>query len=58
MMTAGRGSICAAAASEGLGLPLVKAFIEMHGGQIEIVREVDESTTVSLFFPPERTRTS
>jgi signal transduction histidine kinase len=57
-MTAGRGSICAAAASEGLGLPLVKAFIEMHGGQIEIVREVDESTTVSLFFPPERTRTS
>ena len=42
----------------GLGLPLVKAFIEMHGGRIEIVSEVDEGTTVSLFFPPERTRTS
>lgn len=42
----------------GLGLPLVKAFIEMHGGRIEIESEVDEGTTVSLFFPPERTRTS
>lgn len=42
----------------GLGLPLVKAFIEMHGGRIEIESEVDAGTTVSLFFPPERTRTS
>ena len=41
----------------GLGLPLVKAFIEMHGGRIEIESELDEGTTVSLFFPPERTRT-
>ena len=40
----------------GLGLPLGKAFIEMHGGRIEIESEVDEGTTVSLFFPPERTR--
>lgn len=41
----------------GLGLPLVKAFIEMHDGRIEIESELDEGTTVSLFFPPERTRT-
>lgn len=40
----------------GLGLPLVKAFIEMHGGRIEIESEIDEGTTVSLFFPPDRTR--
>lgn len=40
----------------GLGLPLVKAFIEMHGGRIEIESEVGEGTTVSLFFPPDRTR--
>ena len=40
----------------GLGLPLVKAFVEMHGGRLEIDSEVDEGTTVSLFFPPERTR--
>jgi two-component system, cell cycle sensor histidine kinase PleC len=40
----------------GLGLPLVKAFIEMHGGHIEIESELDAGTTVSLFFPPERTR--
>lgn len=40
----------------GLGLPLVKAFIEMHGGRMEIESELDEGTTVSLFFPPDRTR--
>ena len=40
----------------GLGLPLVQAFIEMHGGTLEIQSEVGEGTTVSLFFPPERTR--
>jgi two-component system, cell cycle sensor histidine kinase PleC len=40
----------------GLGLPLVKAFIEMHGGRIEMESELGEGTTVSLFFPPERTR--
>ena len=40
----------------GLGLPLVQAFIKMHGGRIEIQSEVGEGTTISLFFPPERTR--
>ena len=40
----------------GLGLPLVKAFIEMHDGSIEIESELGEGTTVSLFFPPERSR--
>ena len=40
----------------GLGLPLVRAFIEMHGGRIEIESEMGEGTTVSLFFPPERTQ--
>jgi two-component system cell cycle sensor histidine kinase PleC len=39
----------------GLGLPLVKAFIEMHGGSIELQSEVGEGTTVTLQFPPERT---
>jgi two-component system cell cycle sensor histidine kinase PleC len=39
----------------GLGLPLVKAFVEMHGGSIEIESEVGEGTTVTLIFPPDRT---
>ncbi len=38
-----------------LGLPLVKSFIEMHGGSIEIESEIGEGTTVTLIFPPERT---
>lgn len=40
----------------GLGLPLVQAFIEMHDGRLEIESELGEGTTVSLFFPPQRTR--
>lgn len=40
----------------GLGLPLVKAFIQMHGGSIEIDSEEGAGTTVSLFFPSDRTR--
>ncbi|MGB0631502.1 MAG: ATP-binding protein [Alphaproteobacteria bacterium] len=40
----------------GLGLPLVQAFIDMHDGRLEIESELGEGTTVSLFFPPDRTR--
>lgn len=40
----------------GLGLPLVHAFIEMHDGRLAIQIELGEGTTVSLYFPPERTR--
>ena len=36
----------------GLGLPLVKSLIELHGGRIEIESELDRGTRVSLFFPP------
>lgn len=38
----------------GLGLPLVKAMIEMHGGTLELDSEVDVGTTVTIRFPPER----
>jgi signal transduction histidine kinase len=38
----------------GLGLALVKAMVEIHGGSIELQSEVSKGTTVRLIFPPER----
>jgi signal transduction histidine kinase len=38
----------------GLGLPLVKSFIEAQGGRFELASRVGEGTTVTLWFPPER----
>lgn len=39
----------------GLGLTLVKTLMELHGGTIDIVSEVDEGTTLYVRFPVERT---
>ncbi|MEE9544803.1 MAG: ATP-binding protein, partial [Rhodospirillales bacterium] len=39
----------------GLGLPLAKSFMELHGGTLIIDSEVDRGTTVTMHFPPERT---
>ncbi|MDD3030122.1 MAG: ATP-binding protein [Alphaproteobacteria bacterium] len=39
----------------GLGLPLTKALVELHGGTLELKSTVNAGTTVSLVFPPERT---
>ncbi len=38
----------------GLGLPLAKAFIELHGGQLEIQSEVNVGTRVRFSLPPWR----
>ncbi len=38
----------------GLGLPLVKAMIEMHGGTLELLSERGGGTTVVVRFPAER----
>ena len=35
----------------GLGLTLVKAFIELHGGTVSIASKPNQGTTVSLFLP-------
>ncbi len=42
----------------GLGLPLTKSFMELHGGRIEIDSEVGEGTRVTLTLPPERNLSS
>jgi signal transduction histidine kinase len=38
----------------GLGLPLVKTMIEMHGGTLEIESEINAGTTVTINFPSDR----
>ncbi len=38
----------------GLGLPLVKAMIELHGGALEIESRPGAGSTFTLRFPPER----
>lgn len=38
----------------GLGLPLAKNLIELHGGKFHIESEKGSGTTVTIFFPPER----
>ncbi|MBF0267549.1 MAG: PAS domain S-box protein [Alphaproteobacteria bacterium] len=35
----------------GLGLPLAKAFVELHGGNLELSSILGKGTTVTLYFP-------
>lgn len=41
----------------GLGLPLAKAMVEMHGGTLKLMSEEGQGTTVEITFPPSRVRT-
>lgn len=38
----------------GLGLPLVQAMMQRHGGRFELDSEPGQSTTARVIFPPER----
>jgi signal transduction histidine kinase len=42
----------------GLGLPLVKSLIELHGGTLTIESEPEGGTRVTLHFPAYRVQTS
>ena len=39
----------------GLGLSLARSLVELHGGNLEIESEVGAGTSVTVYFPPERT---
>jgi len=38
----------------GLGLPLTKALVELHGGSLDLQSQLDVGTTVTVHFPAER----
>jgi signal transduction histidine kinase len=38
----------------GLGLPLAKALVELHGGTLDLESRKGQGTTVTATFPPER----
>lgn len=42
----------------GLGLPLVKTLMELHGGRFVLESAVGVGTTATMIFPPERLRQS
>ncbi len=56
----GQGSLAheAAEGGTGLGLPIVKSLIELHGGTFELVSELRKGTEVSITLPPSRVLTT
>ncbi|MFZ1964522.1 MAG: ATP-binding protein [Roseiarcus sp.] len=52
----GRGSLAQKNADEGtgLGLPIVKGLVELHGGEFRLKSKLREGTEVIVIFPPER----
>jgi two-component system cell cycle sensor histidine kinase PleC len=56
MSSFGRGTLAQKNADEGsgLGLPIVKGLVELHGGTFTLKSKVREGTEVIVVFPPER----
>ena len=52
----GRGSLAHKNAEEGtgLGLPIVKGMVELHGGQFRLTSKLRQGTEAVVIFPPER----
>lgn len=47
-----------AGSSSGLGLPLSKRFMELHGGSLHLHSEPNQGTTATAWFPPHRVVTT
>ena len=56
MSSFGRGTLAQKNADEGsgLGLPIVKGLVELHGGSFTLKSKVREGTEVIVVFPPQR----
>jgi signal transduction histidine kinase len=39
----------------GLGLPLVRSFVELHGASFDLKSQIGSGTTATVVFPVERT---
>ncbi len=52
----GRGSAALKNADEGtgLGLPIVRGLVELHGGEFKLISKVRDGTEAIVIFPPER----
>ena len=50
----GQHDVARTNAGAGLGLPIVKGLVELHGGRIALSSAPGEGTRVSVFFPAER----
>ncbi len=48
------GSLTRSFEGTGLGLPLTKAMVELHGGSIDLQSREGEGTTVRINFPLEK----
>ncbi len=60
MSSFGRGTLAQKNADEGsgLGLPIVKGLVELHGGAFTLRSKVREGTEVIVILPPERVMTA
>ncbi len=56
MQAFGQGSLAHknAEGGTGLGLPIVKNLVELHGGRFELKSELRKGTEVTAYFPPAR----
>jgi two-component system, cell cycle sensor histidine kinase PleC len=52
----GRGSLAIKTAEQGsgLGLPIVKGLVDVHGGNFKLIGKVRQGTEAIVTFPPER----
>jgi two-component system, cell cycle sensor histidine kinase PleC len=52
----GRHDVAIMDKGTGLGLPIAKGLVEAHGGHMTLESRTGEGTTVTVYFPPSRSR--